>query len=200
MTLQDVKNIVGLFTSIPMPVEIFETLYNDATLKLFLQRYGEKDFEALRQFRKVLGDGSSPLYVVSGIAAIPKDYFAFESAYHKVFGELLRINFVDDQMFDNLLTDKIEYPTFEYAIGNVQSNYIRIRPVQVKFVVFSYFIKPTNITYAVNDTLGFLEFDEANSSPCKWDEINIVALVQIILQSIGITQTQSEIQQKQQKQ
>lgn len=183
-----------------MPVEIFETYYNDGSLKLFLQRYAEKNFEALRQFKKVMGDSTTPLHVTNGVAAIPVDFFAFESAYHKAFNETWLINFVDDATFDNLLAHKIEFPTLEYAIANIQSNYIRVRPSELRYIIFSYFIKPTPITYAVYDTRGFLEFNEAGSSPLMWDENNIVALVQIILQSIGINLTQSEIQQKQQKQ
>ena len=197
MTSEEVKNIVGLFYTGHMAVGIFETHYNDGELKLFYQKYAEKDYQALRKFKKVMGDGTPPLYVTDGMATIPSDFFAIESAYYRIGIEPIPINFLEDADYDRLIAHKIEYPTPEYPIGNIQPDYIRILPKAVKFVVFSYLTKPTPITYAVTETRGFIEFDGTGaSSTVKWDEANAVLLIQNILQSLGIITNQTEIKSK----
>jgi len=197
MTYEEVKNIVGLFYAGYMPVKFFETHYNEGELKLFYQKYMEKDLQALRQFKAVMGDGTPPLYVINGTATIPTDFFSFESAYYRNGTELIPINFLEDADYDRLITHKIEYPTDGYPIGNIQSNYIRILPKTIKFVVFSYFTKPTPITYKVTETRGFIEFDNTdNTGTVKWDEANVVLLIQYILQSLGIIINQQEIKSK----
>ena len=196
MTLEDVKNIVGLFFTGQMSADIFSTAYQDGELKLFFQRYAEQDFESLRMFSRVMGDGTPPLYVTDGIADIPEDYFAIEGGYHKVSGKPWRINFIDDRTFDKLVTHKIEFPTIEYPVGNVQANYIRIRPFSIRFVTFSYFVKPSPVKYATTSARGFTEFDTAASSKVMWNEANVVTLIQNILQSFNIKVNQSDIKSK----
>lgn len=196
MTLEIVKNIVGLFTTEPMAPEFFSTRYDDASLKLFMQRYAEKDFESLRGFKKVIGDGTMGLQVQNGIAQIPDDFFAMSSAYYKKGETTVPINFVEDRTYDLMIGSKIEFPTDKFPIGNLQSNYIRIRPSTVKYVTLSYFVKPTPVTYAVTDTSGYLEFDADNSSEVFWNEANIVVIIQFILQAMGLNVDKTDIQSK----
>jgi hypothetical protein len=127
---------------------------------------------------------------------MPADYFVAQSAYHILGGQYKLINIVEDKDFDRLLTHSIEFPTDSYPILNVQATTIRVRPVSVKFVVFTYLVKPQPVTYAVADTHGFMEFDAAHSSPVLWNEENIVFIVQNILQNLGIPLSTEQIKQK----
>ena len=196
MTLQDINFIVGLYVIGVVPADLFQDRLNQAHIALLFQRWGEKDFESLRGFKRVIGDKTPPVYIKNGRGDIPADYFAFESAYHNYKGTRVKINFVDDFAYDTFLSHKIEYPTNDYPVGNIQSSYIRIQPETVRFVVFSYIVKPSKLVYAIKVLRGFPEFDAVNSSAVPWNDADCIVLIQNILQLFGINVTKSEIQQK----
>jgi hypothetical protein len=201
MTHETISNILSLFTDEPLPTELYCDRYHDAQLKLFAARYGERNDMSLRKFKKVMGvNDTMPLIVTAGIAPIPSDYFARQTGWYYYNGERIRINFVEDYQFDALLTNKIEYPTQEFPIANIQSNYIRFNPITVNHVTFSYYTKPEVPVYAVTYTKGYAEFDAENSSEVLWTEGDIPALIQLILQSFNINATQTEISSKIEKQ
>jgi hypothetical protein len=196
MNLQEFKDIVGIFADKPMPVDIFESTYHSAELKLFLQKIIEKDFFALQKFRIVKGEVDAPIILTDGRALLPDGFFEIESGYYNLNGEKVMINFVSDVEYDRLQSHTIEYPTSKYPIGNIQSNYIRVLPKTVHYIVTNYINYPEKITYATTNTRGFIEFDENNSSEVKWDEANVIFLIQNFLQLIGIIVTQNEVNQK----
>ncbi len=197
MTLETIAQHISQFTSEPLQPELFATLYDGATLKLFLQRYAEKDYFALRKFKKVKGDTTQPLIVTDGVAIIPSDLYAIEDAYYKNGSITVRINMLDDKAFDVMCAHKIEFPSKLFPIGNVQANYIRFRPLDVKYVTLSYFAKPEPVTYAVISTNGYAEFNADVSSPVLWNESDVVFIEQFILQSLGISVNQTDLIQKQ---
>lgn len=197
MTHETIINILSLFTVEPLPTELYCDRYHDAQLKLFAVKYGERNDMALRKFKKVMGaNDTMPLIVTAGIAPIPDDYFARKSGWYYYNGDKVQINFVEDYQYDALLTNKTEYPTAEFPIANIQSNYIRFNPTTVNHVTFSYYTKPEVPVYAVTYTQGYAEFDAENSSEVLWTEGDIPALIQLILQSFNINATQTEIKQK----
>lgn len=197
MTHETISNIVSLFSPEPLPVELYVDTYHDAQLKLFAARYGEHNYQSLRKFKKVKGENdTAPIMVSSGIAEVPSDYFCKESGWYYLAGEPVRINFVEDYEYDTLLTHKIEYPSAQFPIGNVQADYIRFAPKTVKHVYFSYFTKPEPPTYAVTYDQGYAQFSEAESSNVLWAEDDVPALIQLMLQSLNIKTTQTEIKSK----
>lgn len=196
MNLSNIRDLVSLFNNGPVTPGVFASAYTGAELKLFAIRYSEGNMESLGKFRVTKGNDTPPLYVSEGMATLPTDYFAFESAYHFVDNEPVLVNFVNDKMFDVLQAHAIEYPTMDYPIGNIQGDYVRVRPKALKFIVFTYLTKPVPCVYATTDTEGYQQFDEANSTTVKWYENDVPHLVQFILQSLGVQTSINDITQK----
>lgn len=197
MNLQNISHIIGLFGK-PMPKEVFETLYNEAELKLFYEKDKEKDLDALKYFVKIKGENDTmPLVIRNGWCAVPAFFHREISAYHLTGGDRMLIHFVDKKTFDRLHTHAVEYPTDKYPIGCIVGGTMMFAPSSVRHVRFTYLELPQRITYAVTHDLGYAKFDEANSSTVKWDDAEALSLIQYILQLSGIQSTIEEITQKQ---
>jgi len=196
MTWNDISNIAGLFTDRPLAPELFADYATKANNELFAVKWVEKDFESLRLFKVVMGQDSQALVLVNGTGTLPTDYFHYESVYYMNGTTPVRVNIVDDKSFDILVSHAIEYPTTGYPIGSIMASTIRVRPVSVKFLVFTYISAPQPIVYAVTSTRGFPEFSEADSSEFKWNETDAVTLIQILLQNLNIQVSKPEIQNK----
>ena len=192
MNLNQLFEIIALNYDGPLPPALAATHYDSATLKLFMQLNEAKDWEGLRGFKKT----NDALLFTNGTTPVPADYFVWQSAYHMVDHEPKLINIVEDAAFDKLLTHSIEFPTEEFSILNVQSNYIRIAPKSVRYISFTYLVRPEPVVYAVTDTHGFMEFDEANSSPVLWNEENVVFIIQEILNQLGVPLDAKDIKTK----
>lgn len=196
MTWKTIADIVSLFYPQPLAPELFADMATRANNELFALRWSERDMDALRKFRVVMGEDTTALKFTAGVATLPSDYFSLETGYYMDGHSPVRINFVSPRAFDAMITSAIEYPTLSYPIASIISNTVRIRPVEVKFVVFTYISSPQPVVYAVTSTRGFPEFDEANSSVLLWDDANVVVLIQNLLQNLNIQVSQTEIQNK----
>lgn len=197
MTIQEVKNIIGLFYRGYMTPALFCTHYHLGEIALFNQKVLDGQFDSLSRFSVTMGDESDPLKFISGRGDIPSDFAVPRKAYYRDGSEYIPINIVDDGQYERLLVHKIEYPTVEYPIMNIQSDYIRIMPKTIKFVVLTYLKQPSVITYNITQTYGFAEFTSSGSSTVNWDDpADHILLIQNILKSLGIIVNQSEIQSK----
>jgi len=195
MTLEDIRDIVSTYVP-SMTAGQFETLLNDAHNKLFLRLYAAQDFDSLRPFRKMKGEGTMPLRVSVGLAPIPSDYYAFVSAYMKTPAGNVMVDFLSDGEYDYRTTHKIEYPDMRHPIACIKSNYISVKPIGVRFIVFTYLTSPGKLTYAVKNTYGYAEFDPVSSSENPWNETSTVMLIQLMLESVGVQAQQNEIKEK----
>lgn len=195
-TLETIANYVGLFVSEPMQPEIFCTHYDSATKKLLMQHIVSGNWDNIRNFRRVKGDGDMSYALTDGWAALPDDFLAFETAYYKQGTTPRLIRVVDDETFDTLLQHRIEYPTAQYPVGNIIGSRMRVRPPQIKYITMAYIAKPEPVVYAVDSSQGYAAFDEANSSQVLWTDVDIPVIVSLILEQMGVKVEAEKVKDK----
>jgi hypothetical protein len=197
MTLEEIVYILSQYSPIWDQPEEVNTRLNWGQSQLYFQLIAAKDWVSLRPFKVIKGEnGTPPLHFVNGVCNVPSDFQVEEKAYHILDGDEVRINILDDDQFEVFKTNGMEYPTQKYPIANIQSNYIRLLPKDIRFVVFSYIKTATPVFYAVDTTLGYAQYDSANSIEFEWEETEQVAIIMIVLSSLGINTTKEEIESK----
>ena len=197
MKLSEIGYIVSQYTPLLDQPEEFNTRMNWGQMQRYFQCVKEKDEKSLRPFKAIRGENGVPaLHFANGQCDLPLDYQNHISMYYILDGEQVRVNILGDNNFENFKTSPIEYPTAEYPISNIQSNYIRLLPRNIHFAVFSYYKKPKQILYAIDNTLGYSKYDAVNSVEFEWDEENQVQIIMLVLQSLGIQATKEDIQSK----
>lgn len=197
MELNEIAYIFLGYTPLLDQPEEFNTRMNWGSMQRYFQCITTKDFESLRPFKVLRGEnGVPPIHFVNGHCDIPKDYQIPEKMYYYLDEEQIEINILDDNQFEILKTNALTKPTPEEPIANIQSNYIRLLPRSIKFVVFSYVRKPKEVKYVVSNALGYAKYDSVNSVQLEWDEYNQISIILIVLESLGIVATREEIQSK----
>ena len=191
-----IKNIIGEFYTGELTAEEYCDLFFDAETKVYSVRWAEKDYHSLRHFITNMGDGSPTLTVTGGTAQTPDDFFHELSAYYRYKGAPRKIEFINDHELGHRLAHAYENPTMEYPVAVVYGDTIRFKPDTVKLVTLSYLAWPQETIYSVDYTTGIPVFNEALSSTVKWDIPEVVTIISIILQSLNIQVTQTEIQNK----
>jgi hypothetical protein len=168
--------------------------------RLFSRLYEAQMFEGLRPFKKVLGDGTPPLYVVNGSAKLPDDYFAKESGYIITDGGNYPLEFLEDNEFDDRRHNYIEIPDLEHPIGNLQPSTLRVLPQTVQYVLFSYFIAPPKVKYGYKRDRGFVEYDSTAAVQLLWNDEYITEIIIMVLETYGIQVTAEQVNKKEAQQ
>lgn len=130
------------------------TILPQVSAEYFADCYRRRDWDALRSFRKTVGEGSVPLVITDGTTTLPSDYYRGGDGYYSRGDENVRIEFVDDETWNNRLSHKIEIPAANYPIAKIQDGSIHFRPKNINYVKFSYLSKPVDpfMDYCVDST------------------------------------------------
>ena len=193
MTLDQVRETIANFApSIKRTPEQFETALNNAQLKYYRQLFDQGDER--RQFKHVAGEATPPLVVINGKALLPSDYFRWLGAYHFVDHAKRRVRIVDDKAYNELVDSTIEYPTLEYAIANMQGDYMRVLPLGIQYVMLDYLSLPKSVVYGWDDSEGVVQYDPSSSVELDWDDYDIVGIIMVMLADIGIAVSRTQVE------
>jgi hypothetical protein len=196
ITLETIKNIIGLYFKGDMLPEEFADMFHDAQLKVFVERWRNNDLDPIVHFVTVMGDGTPALTTVNGFANVPYGFFKERKGFYRYKGVAKNIEFVTDDDLATRLTHAYEFPTADYPVAVVHSDKIRFHPTTVQHVVFTYLQWPQLPVYAVTYDKGLPMFDSASSSEVLWGVPEVVEIIQLMLQSLNIQVNQSEIQKQ----
>lgn len=199
MTNFEIANILGEFTNRRLQGEDYDSIANFAQGVRFRQCLEENDEDSLRPFKVSMGtdNDSPPLYVSSlGIADLPSDYYHYRSLTHFYKGVEYNVEVLDEQEFDHRKSHRIEVPTGEYPVACFRGVKIFFQPKTIQYVNFAYLIFPPEIHFAVDTSKGWAKNDTANSVEFLWDDKNIIQIIIIMLQSLGITATEQQVKDK----
>jgi len=198
MTNQEIAYIIHQYTPLLDQPEEYNTRINWGQMQRYFQCVGAKDYVSLRPFKIIRGENGVPaLHFANGQCTLPADYQNYQdNMYYLLDGKPIRVHILEDKDYENFKTSPIEYPTAKFPIANIQSNYIRLLPRNIHFAVFSYFKKPTKAVYAVDSSFGYAKYDSINSVNLQWDETNQVAIIILVLQSLGIQATAEDIKNR----
>jgi hypothetical protein len=197
MTPDEIGYIISQYTNVLDQPEEFNTRMNWGQNQLFNECIRKKDFESLEPFKYVRGEnGTKPLTFVNGNCLLPSDYVYARGMYYLLDSKPIRVNMLSVSEYENFMVSALEYPTKEYPIANIISDHIRLLPKDIRFVIFTYIKKPTEIFYAIDTSLGYAQYDPDNSVEFLWDEHNQVTIIMLVLESLGIVATREEINAK----
>ena len=195
MDLNQIRNIITNFIQRDWVPEQLTSELNYAQLRYFpIAVKMEKD---LHQFKVKKGEGTPPLYVTGGVATIPSDYQEFISMNVPSGGSNYRVRKCDSELFDYLRESPIEFPTSAYPICRFTGTQIQFLPADILYVNFVYYKKPPIPVYGYTTSHGFLEYNASTSTQLDWDEQDQIAIIQIMLQDLGVIATAEQIRQKQ---
>ena len=202
MNHNDVRYILAKFTDKFDAPEEYDSRLTFAHQKNFAIQWEriqstpeeQRDFSALRLLKVIMGDGMTPpLYVTNGLATLPSDYFGKESATVFYGGEEKSVEFLEDQEFDDRKRNYIEIPTPEFPIGNIQSNFIRFMPKSLQYVNFTYIKSPGTVHFGYTNQRRFIEYDPTTSIELPWDDEQIINIIVMVLQDLGLQVTPQQV-------
>ena len=197
MRNDEIAYIISQYTPLLDEKEEFETRINWGQTQFFFECVKNNDYSKLHHFKRIRGENNvPPLYFANGQCDLPDDFQKEEYLYYLLDGVQVRINLTNDRMFEMLKTNRLVKTNPKNPIANIQSNYIRLLPTTVHFVVMSYLTSPTPIKYAVTTDQGYPQYDANNSQELLWDVDDQVAIIMLVLKSIGITATKDDIKDK----
>jgi len=197
MNLNEVRYTIAKLTDKVESPEELDVRLNFGHRKNFAIQWEAKNYDALRQFKVLMGGQNQPMYVTQGnqfgYSLLPDDYFGKSSATVFYQGEEKDVEFLEDAEFDNRKRNYIEIPTVEYPIANVQSNFIRFLPKGLQYVNFSYIRSPEWVHFGYKTDRGFIEYDPVTSVELPWDDEQTVNIIVLILQDMGIQATPEQV-------
>lgn len=206
MVLNDIKNIVNFVIKERSPalteltIGRFNGIAEEINILLFDYYYENKLFVFLRPFKVVKGWNESQALSVNtnGQVTIPSDYFRYSELSHTYSKDVensktVPVNVVGEDLWTELITSTIEYPTKQYPIANFQATIIRIRPVNLRYINMSYFKQPTAPVLGVEFTEGYNKYDLSGTTELVWDEVCKPKFIQLFLANLGIPLKMPEI-------
>jgi len=198
MKLDKIRDILINFIQKDWKKAEFETGLHFAQMKYFMSALDKGD--DLYQFKVMKGETSPPLYVVNGRADIPADFFRSvdkeSSMTVPIGGKKYPVRGCNDGMWDYLVNSPIEFPTIEYPICNFQETFVRFEPKTIQYVNWTYYASPAEPVFGVKYNRGFTEYDPTTSTELNWSEDQIVYIIQIMLQDLGVMATVEQIKEK----
>ena len=189
--LKHFKKKVGLPEAyrigLPLPPEVFEqTRKNSNDLRPFKVVMGEGDVQALR-------------IDSNGFADIPPDlYYPSSILYKDTVNGVIKnreVDIVTDMQWLSRIHSNIKVPTRQYPVANFRAQYIAFEPRTLRYVTFIYLRFPLDPVFAVTSTedSGTVIYNATDSVQLEWDDINIIDIISLILEDIGISIAAQEI-------
>jgi hypothetical protein len=198
MELNKIRDILINFTQRDWKKEEFENGLHFAQMKYFLIAFNRGD--DLYRLKVSKGGTEPPLYVTGGEATIPSDFFKNtdpESSMNvPVGGKKYPVRICNDGLFDYLVNSPVEYPTIEYPICVFRGTKVHFNPTTIQFVNWTYYTSPVAPVFGVDYSRGFTEYVSATSTQLNWNDDDIIFIIQIFLQDLGIIKTPEEIKAK----
>jgi len=192
MNLGQIQHIITNFIQREWTPKRLQAELNFAQLRYF--DVSVRQGRDLYQFKVKKGEGTPPLYVVNGFAAIPSDYYHFLSMNVPSGGTYRRVRKCDDELFEYLRESPIEYPTEAYPICRFTESNIQFLPATTLYVNFTYYKIPPAPVYGFVVTNGFIEYNAATSVELDWDESDQVKIIQLVLQDLGVMVSVEQIE------
>lgn len=198
MNLNEILNIFNLILGDRLPhwedltPERFTDLLKNESIKLFELEIDREKIGNLRPFKRVMGGNDVMPMVISkdGTAEIPDSYKKCISIrHHFLDGGIEKdkiCRMVDDQLWDILASSATEFPTKNYPIANEQNGYIRFLPVNLRYVVFTYFKYPVDPVFAYTAADGYIEYLPSTSTELEWDLSGQIVLIQMMAKTMGV--------------
>jgi hypothetical protein len=191
MDLNQIRNILVNFVQKEWTSVQLESGLHNAQMKFMeLAIKQERD---LYQFKVKMGEGSPPLYVTSGFADIPSDFYYFLSMNVPSGGTYPRVRKCNDELFEYLRESTVENPTGDYPICRFVGTQIQFLPSTLLYVNFVYYKNPPSPVFGYTLTNGYLEYDEATSTQLDWAETDQMMIIQLVLQDLGVQATLEQI-------
>jgi hypothetical protein len=152
----------------------------------------------LRHFLVYMGRDLPPLMVdANGFATLPADcYYPSAFRFKYVKGTDVRyvaVDLVSDEQFFDRQNDYITKPTMKHPVCNVVGDLVRFEPRNLKYVEFDYLRRPNDCYFAVDSSLGYNAYDPVNSVQLEWDDVNIIDIISLLLERIGVNMTREDI-------
>lgn len=155
----------------------------------------------LAPFKKTMGESSSPLNVINGVATMPSDVCfptSLQYKYNSSGGQLYRkVDILNDLQWTEYMGNSILTPTTRNPIANIQYDganyYFRIRPKSVKSLIFTYLSYPPMPVYNYDKSRGFVEYSATGSVQLGWDDLNTIDIIEYFLSDIGIVIQRQEV-------
>jgi hypothetical protein len=198
MELNKIRDILIFFAEKDLKKEEFETGLHFAQMKYFMAAFNRGD--DLYKFKVRKGDTTPPLYVSNGVADIPSDFFHNtdpESSMAAPIGDKkYPVRVCNDAMFDYLVNSPIEYPTIEYPICVFRDATINVAPKTIQYINWTYYTSPVAPVFGVKYDRGFTEYVSSTSTQLNWLDDDIIFIIQIFLQDMGIIKSPEEIKAK----
>jgi hypothetical protein len=198
MELNKIRDILINFTQRDLKKEEFESGLHFSQMKYFMSKFNRGD--DLYRFKVRKGDTNPPLYVTNGIADIPSDFFhntdPESSMAIPIDGGKNPVRICSDAMFDYLVNSPIEFPTHKFPICVFRDDKIYFEPKSVQYVNWTYYTSPIIPVFGVDYSRGFTEYVSATSTQLNWLDDDIIFIIQIYLQDLGIIKTPEEIKAK----
>lgn len=155
--------------------------------------------ESIRPFVVFMGkDGEAPLFINSGYAVIPENYYYPLSMWHTVIKpsgvkKEKKIEITTDKHWETVLSSAVIYPTIMRPYCNFKSNYIQFEPKEIRRAKFSYIRKPVQPIFAVKETAAGYEYDAENSVQLEWGETDQLDIINLFLGELSVPMQRGDI-------
>ena len=154
------------------------------------EAYG-RTIDELRHFKVDMGTQSPPLVLVNGFANIPTNFFYPLSMVSKQISggkvKYGRVDMLSELQFQERLPSSITKPTLRDAIARFNAGQIQVLPVEIQYVMFSYYRLPATPFYAVTYANGWAEYEPKTTVEFEYDSITVLDAIPMILQELGFS-------------
>ncbi len=160
------------------------------------EAYG-RTMDELKQFKVDMGTKSPPLVMVNGFAKNPVDFFYPLSMLSKQISHNTvkygRIDMLSELQFQERLPSSITKPTLRDGIARFNDGEIQVLPVEIQYVLFSYYRIPRTPVYAVTYANGYAEYEPKTTVEFEYDSVTVIDAIPMILQELGFSIPSQEV-------
>jgi hypothetical protein len=146
----------------------------------------------LNPFKVAMGDDTPPLVVDAyGHATLPAGCYYPTAFAFRLFrnGEvdIREIDIVNDQQWFERQGNRITKPSQKYPIVQfIGGGKVRFSPFNLLRVDMTYLKLPTPAVYGYTITSDFIKYNASTSTQLEWDDINIIDIIFMFLERIGV--------------
>lgn len=134
---------------------------------------------------------------VDGYATLPTGYHYPSTLTIKLLNganiKYRNVKIVSDHEFAEKIGSSARYPDKYFPIANILGGKIRFAPTNFKYSHFVYLMTPERPVYNLKYNRGFAEYDPSGSTELNWDDANLITIMVIALQEIGVSVASAEL-------
>ena len=152
----------------------------------------------LERFVVTLAHETGPLIINrQGFATLPTDcYYPISLLYRYIHNGTVSnqgIDILPVELFMDREQCSITFPTKRDPIANISGGRIKFLPKDLRYAEFSYLRRPVDCYFAVTNTDGYVAYDVTNSVQLEFDDINLIDIMQLMTERIGINLNRQDI-------